>query len=607
NNYLKNNLFMKIILLFSLITITIITAFSYLMYRNMTEAVVVKELDYQMQAIESVNTFVGDRYHYVQNIMVQIYRDEGLSSNMSYFLEHSYGEYIQHKLDKFFNGTNLSSGDILQHLGEQVDLDPTVRKLLLYSNEKSSLYDFDHKKLLLLPIPMSAATSYIPEAMSMEDKNLSLPNVWVLKAIHQSNSRLYSFQVPITNMQSLKKVGNLMVYFDAESIWSALSKYKDQLKGSILVLAENGKVAFDSSEELYGKKYPYYDPVSGLYDVELMEKNMYVTMLSQNAAGFTVISVVPKEEIASSYKGIRRTIIAISILCILVAIVVPGLFIMNFAKRTNMIIRFTRRVKSGDLKARITDTGEDELGQISKSFNDMLEELNSYIDMVLKVEIKQKETELTALQARVNPHFLYNTLEVIRMRAISQGALDVGEMIYSLSALFKSYVQQKQVYRLSDELEACQLYLELFRIRYKDMFSYQIHCDKELSSNLAMKMSLQPIIENYIVHGLEQDRDDNLITIIVKREDYGLCIVVKDNGNGFSPERLMQVRESLDLPEAQGGSFGLYSVHQRLKLLHGSRYGIEIDSMNGEGTTVTVRFPELTEEELPYVQSLSGR
>lgn len=160
------------------------------------------------------------------------------------------------------------------------------------------------------------------------------------------------------------------------------------------------------------------------------------------------------------------------------------MFISSFAKRTHRIIRFTRKVKNGDLNARISDSREDELGQIAKSFNDMLDELNQYIDKVFKAEIKQKRTEIATLEARVNPHFLYNTLEVIRMRAVSSGAKDVGDMIYSLSVLFKSYVRPKARYTFKDELEACKMYLELFRIRYTDRFAYTIECEKELENFL---------------------------------------------------------------------------------------------------------------------------
>ena len=121
----------------------------------------------------------------------------------------------------------------------------------------------------------------------------------------------------------------------------------------------------------------------------------------------------------------------------------------------------------------------------------MLDELSRYIDKVYKAEINQKNAELSALQARINPHFLYNTLEVIRMRALSQGAQDVGDMIYSLSMLFKNIVQHKSHYTLKDELEACRLYLELFRIRYKDKYIYKMHCEEQIKHVPMMKMSLR--------------------------------------------------------------------------------------------------------------------
>lgn len=294
---------------------------------------------------------------------------------------------------------------------------------------------------------------------------------------------------------------------------------------------------------------------------------------------------------AKTYQGLRNTILTISSICILFAILIPALFISNFAKRTNGIIRFTRRVRNGDFTARIADVREDELGQISKSFNDMLDELNLYIDRVFKAEIKQQQTELVALQARINPHFLYNTLEVIRMRAISQGARDVGEMIYSLSVLFKSMVQQKKNYTLKDELEACRLYLELFRIRYKDRFNYEIEADPALYGKALVRLSLQPIVENYIVHGIRTDQFDNQISIDVREDGDTLVAVVHDNGKGIEPDRLTEIRRELEREEETGQMFGLRSVHTRLRFLYGPAYGIEIDSVPGSGTTIIVRYP----------------
>jgi two-component system sensor histidine kinase YesM len=338
-------------------------------------------------------------------------------------------------------------------------------------------------------------------------------------------------------------------------------------------------------------------------DEEISMDGMVVTSLTQSQAGYSVVSLISRKELAGTYRSARNMIISIALVCILFAVLLPAMFISNFAKRTHRIIRFTRKVKNGDLNTRIVDSREDELGQIAKSFNSMLDELNQYIDQVYKAEIKQKHTEIATLEARVNPHFLYNTLEVIRMRAISSGAKDVGEMIYSLSVLFKSYVRPKAKYTFKDELEACRMYLELFRIRYKDRFAYTIECSKELEELPVLKMSLQPVIENYILHGMRTGQSDNRISITIAPDHKDIRVVVADNGLGIAAEQLNRLQLGLeDNGELSGSeSFGLRSTHERLRLMYGKPYGVELVSEAGTGTEVTITFPYPAKEETEHV------
>jgi len=152
-------------------------------------------------------------------------------------------------------------------------------------------------------------------------------------------------------------------------------------------------------------------------------------------------------------------------------------------------------------------------------------------------------------------------------------------------------VQQKKNYTLKDELEACRLYLELFRIRYRDRFSYEIQADPSLLGKAIVRLSLQPIVENYIVHGIQTDQSDNRIAIEVREDGDTLVAVVQDNGKGIQPDRLAEIRRELEREEETGRMFGLRSVHSRLRLLYGSGYGIKVESTPGSGTTITVRFP----------------
>ncbi|OMF37719.1 two-component sensor histidine kinase [Paenibacillus sp. FSL H8-0548] len=598
DNYVKNNLFMKMILLFALITTVTIVTFSYFMFNVMSQSIIHNELGNQKKAMESVNSYITRKYESVQSMMLDVYRNEALSLHLSYFLQHPFDDYMKYQLDQYTNDANIDVAKGLDYFKNKLDNDDDIENLLLYSSEKQFLFAYKQGHVSKL-ISTNASRSYIPDAMALENSMMSVPNAWVRNAINQHDPKLFAMRVPITDKNSLKNLGQLLVYFNSDRIKQALESYKEQLKGYILVLGPTGEVLFDSSDRYYGIRYPYADKIEALYDTVMLEEESHVTTLTQTQAGYLVVGVASKAEVAAAYQGLKHTIALISAICIIVVLLLPVLVVTNFAKRTNKIIRFMRKVENGDLSARIQDDKEDELGQISRSFNDMLGELTRHIDRVYKAEIKQKHTELAALQARVNPHFLYNTLEVIRMRAVSQGAKDVGEMIYSLSVLFKSFVQPKGENTLKEELETSRLYLELFRIRYKDKLSYEILCDDCLAGKNIMRMALQPIIENYVVHGLQPRRSDNHIRISVYEAEGRVRIQAEDNGIGIEPKRLETIRQSLDSVEEVGDSFGLRSVHERLKLLYGTDYGLDITSTLGVGTIVTIEFP--SEEEAQHV------
>ncbi|MCM3784238.1 sensor histidine kinase [Neobacillus mesonae] len=592
-------MFVRILLIFSIISVITITTLSYLIFVSISEMVVRRELDTQRAAMENVDRYINQQYELVQDMVREIYRNEALSANLSTFMDRPYHEYVQNRLDELYKESPHYSTDVLRYFQDLMDKNSGIRNIVLYSAERQYLTGFDQDKAFR-QMSVNSARSFIPDAMSLESGNISIPNVWIRQAIEQWDPALYSIRVPINDKQTFKNLGQLIVYMDSNRISDTLAN--DELKGQIVVLSANNKVMYDSEGRYYGKSYPYLSTSDALFDdsnLDLVNTNedMYINKLASTDKGYVIIGAAPKAEIAESYANIRDFIMIISAVCIVIAIFVPGFIVFNFAKRTNRIIYFTRKVKNGDLTARIDDQRGDELGQISRSFNDMMDELNLYIERVYEAEIKQKETELVALQARINPHFLYNTLEVIRMRALAQGAKDVGDMIYSLSVLFRNLVQPKKEYMLKDELEMCELYLELFRIRYKDRFRYTITAQPELQAEHVIKLTLQPIMENYIVHGLRPERSDNVLNINITSEHGQMLAEIQDNGKGISSERLSEIKNELARTEETGQMFGLYSVHSRLRYTYGPQFGLEIESIPDAGTVIRLRYPLTGETE----------
>ncbi|MGL5479585.1 MAG: sensor histidine kinase, partial [Clostridium sp.] len=233
----------------------------------------------------------------------------------------------------------------------------------------------------------------------------------------------------------------------------------------------------------------------------------------------------------------------------------------------------------------------DEIKYISKNFNDMCKELNENIEKSYRAELNQKKAEMVALQNQINPHFLYNTLEGIRMKAICNGDREVSKMLYTLAFLFRKQVKDKSVILLKDELEYCTKYIEIFKFRYEDSFDFEIDCDEEVLNNEVVKFTLQPIIENYFVHGIRLDREDNLLKIDIKRYGENILISVIDNGNGISDEKLEELNNSLRNRTYKGKSIGLTNANERIVIAYGEEYGIGFEKNKGQGVMVVVKLP----------------
>ncbi|MDD9267187.1 histidine kinase [Paenibacillus sp. GCM10023248] len=605
SNDIRNNGFAIIIFLYafiSVVTIVLLVCFSYYYIKRVEMK---NKLNDQVNIMKSIDHYIQRKKESVQIMLGNVYRNQQLAATVSYLLKYSYEDYIAYRLDQFSSSTNGSSQG-LDFFKDRLKDDPDIENIILYSSEKEFLFVYYQNNWSKL-IETNKGRSFVPDAMSLPSNGISASNEWVRQAIGQSNSRLFAVESAINDMATYKLVGELHVYFNSDAISRALSSYNDSAKGYFLVLTPDGTVLFDSSGQFYGKPFPYANEFVSSTGTGSLDPEVYVSTLHSANSDYIVVNVTSKAELASSTRELVNLIVLLGILCVLLTFI-PSAFVIKFAKRIHRITRSMRRVETGDMSVRIQDNKEDELGQISRGFNDMMDKLARHIDRVYKAEILQKQNELKALQARVHPHFLYNTLEVIRMRAVSLGAHDISDMIYNLAGLFKSFVKSMDVVRLQEELEHCRKYLELFRIRYRDKFQYEIHADQAVRQLIVAGMSLQPLIENYIVHGLWPDRRDNTISISADRYEDELRIVIKDNGRGIDREKLQQIRQRLRMPEDESktGSFGIRSVNEKLQLMYGKQYGLTIDSEPGAGTCITVRFPAIERSEETDVPRLSG-
>ncbi len=255
-------------------------------------------------------------------------------------------------------------------------------------------------------------------------------------------------------------------------------------------------------------------------------------------------------------------------------------------------------IGDGDLSMRApVQTMQYEIQALSESFEHMVGQLHAQIEKNKQEQEQLYRTELALLQAQISPHFLYNTLDTTIWLIEAGRNDDAVEMVSKLSSFFRSFLSRgNDIITIHEEERHIRSYLGIQKMRYQDILNYEICLDPAISRCRIPKLTLQPLIENALYHGIKMKRGLGQIQVCGKRQDDTVVICVQDNGAGISEERLAELRRALENPKEKVG-FGLVSVHERLQLFYGKPYGLSIESTQGVGTTITVCIPWVLQEE----------
>jgi two-component system sensor histidine kinase YesM len=239
----------------------------------------------------------------------------------------------------------------------------------------------------------------------------------------------------------------------------------------------------------------------------------------------------------------------------------------------------------------------DEIGTLERRFNSMLGKIRELIQIEYKAKIEKRTAQVKAMQAQINPHFLHNALQSIGGFALSRNVPEINEHVRAISDLFRYAIRMKSdLVKLADELEHVDNYLRIQKLRFQNMINVHLDVDDDCLACRLPKFSLQPLVENCFIHGLEGKMEQWVITIRAERVLDEIEISIADNGVGIDEERLKEIRRGLDQetedPE-RGDSMGMNNVNTRIKLLFGEEYGLFVSSVQGEGTTVKLLIPAL--------------
>ena len=271
-----------------------------------------------------------------------------------------------------------------------------------------------------------------------------------------------------------------------------------------------------------------------------------------------------------------------------------------FSLPLNRLYQSMNRFKSGDFNQRVEVSGRDEISEISTTFNTMVSDLRDLIDRNYVMVLRERESELTALQAQINPHFLYNTLDSLYWQASRNGQENLAEDILSLSELFRLLLSSGQgIIPVEREVQIISHYLHIQKMRFAKKLDYSIQIQPEMNQYMICKLILQPFVENAIVHGLECKDSWGCVQVTGELKDEVLCFRVEDNGVGMTAEQVETIlngAEDKRYANQRIGHYAIRNVKERLSLSYGDRYLLAIESTPGKGTVIQIEVPAEVEE-----------
>ncbi|HGZ4978895.1 TPA: sensor histidine kinase [Enterococcus faecalis] len=415
------------------------------------------------------------------------------------------------------------------------------------------------------------------------------------KKMDMSSIKKHGFQLMriISDPYTGQPLGELYTVFSSQEL---LGNQADLLKKSginafIYDSAGNQifseKAQFTKEEERQLDKRMHTDS-----DIQQVFHNRYDITEIESSGRSTILLLTSRRVLFQQLFMNYAAILGIGLLLIVILLVGLNRLFKRYSQQVQLILEATRAIGDGNLKERIdTNQVQEELNDIASAINFMVDSLDQYIHDIYTLEIKQRDAHMRALQSQINPHFLYNTLEYIRMYALSRQQEELADVVYAFSTLLRNNINQEKTTTLAEEISFCEKYVYLYQMRYPDQFAYKFEIEEAIADVEIPKFIIQPLVENYFLHGIDYQRQDNAIKVHAYREGEKIIVAVVDNGKGITANRLEEIRERLNQTEIDTEqSIGLRNVHERLQRFFGESYGLTIEGKEGEGTTIRLSF-----------------
>jgi Predicted signal transduction protein with a C-terminal ATPase domain len=581
NMKLKN----KLMLLNSLLILISLGTLSFISFKQSSKTLNSEVLYSTKQLLSQTESFLSYKVGKIQDVSDAL----ALDSNLNEMLSRPTSEYeLSQQIKDFENlSLNLSA---FQRNDDIYRIRIYIPDKLQYSNEKRNLFPFSE---------FTNSTEY-PILKQFSGKMLWITDKDAIPSMKHLNMRSVHAIRFIRNFSSLDdNLGMLDVDVMVDVLDSIVKRANTSINGVAYLQNSKGEIIAGSDSTLL-KRWNLDQnmalTISAKDDpwqkLQLNGEDIIAGVKTISGTDWNLVSIVPLQEVYASGNKLGNQILVMMILLAIAANLLVYWISSSQTQRIGMIIRKIRRVQSGELEPVKSDGSRDEVGELVENFNYMVSKIKELLEEQYTLGREAKNSELKALHSQINPHFLYNTLDLINWTAIQHKVPQISSLVQSLSQFYKlSLNKGEEIITVEKELEHAQLYVDIQNRRFGNTIELHIDVDEALFECNIPKITLQPIVENAILHGIrETESRRGEILIYSYTETNVVVLVVQDNGIGI-PENLVARFNSLSETDENRDGYGIRNINHRIRLLYGWSYGLHFESYPGEGTKVEIRIP----------------
>lgn len=532
----------------------------------------------------------------IESGLVEIYNDRGFLTDLARGM--SAGELRQkyYRLAYTIGTENFDSADM-------------VMTVYIYNadHEVISIYRKATTPRHNYPVDIYEDPSYNGEKVK---EYIASSNTAMLISSYYNQYReknIVRFAVKIYNTNSMNdRIGYIICDVDSNALKKIMEKYIISDK-TYMWLQPTGDRQIFAVGDLEKESLEYYENIDDCIrrstpdEIEhISDRNEVLFQVSQRDYNLDAYSIMPQEILRRSQVLLTRNLILTAITLAIVITVLASYLTKSLAKPLETLTDTMTQIRSGNTELRVSYRSEDEIGQLGEEFNKMLDEIERLIGREYENQLLLNKAEYMALQAQINPHFLYNTLDTMSSIASIQNCEVVSTLCQSLSSIFRYSLDMKHPHStVAKEINHLKTYIYVMNVRMREEVGYSFHIEEAVLQDSIPRISLQPLVENALNHGLKNKHGDKTVEVWAEEKDGLLCITVKDNGVGMDSDEINRRLEENDKDMVESGnSIGIYNINARMKMFYGEEYGIHTESTVGEGTCVTLRIPRRKVEEV---------